>query len=347
MKPLLAILGAATTVTVCGCLWDARTLRDEKKNHPDLASIILNAGKPKPADPTIRRDIDRLRARPEPDHVDWINNLAGAYIRAGESAEAVKLLEPARTRFPDNYGVHANLGTAYHLLGRYAEAEKEIAKDLEINPDAHFGLEKFHLALLQYLKRDQTYQRRHLYIDEWTESFLTYRGEHLRGWLPINADILPANHKPDTREQIEHYKKTAEPSWKARFVNEKVFSDAIEAGGDTPPAYRFKWNLAADTNLVRGVMYMAELNANQPAAMVATGILAIRERAYNLAIVAFERAINLNSPQIDLLRAHIASLDQHIRLSKRNSRQGLGLTLAAIVGLPILGLILWRRAISA
>jgi Flp pilus assembly protein TadD len=149
MKRFLAILWAGTAVSVFGCIWDARTLKHEKKANPDLASVILNAGKKKPIDPAIRKDIERLRGRPEPENVEWINNLAGAYLRVGEPAEAVKLLEPARERFPNDYGVRANLGTAYHLLGRYAEAEREIAKDLELNPNAHFGLEKYHLALLQ------------------------------------------------------------------------------------------------------------------------------------------------------------------------------------------------------
>ena len=29
-------------------------------------------------------------------------------------------------RFANDYGVHANLGTAYHLMGRYADASREI-----------------------------------------------------------------------------------------------------------------------------------------------------------------------------------------------------------------------------
>jgi hypothetical protein len=142
-----------------------------------------------------------------------------------------------------------------------------------------------------------------------------YRGERLWGALPVNSNVLPADFKPDTREEVEHYKKSADPSWKARFGDEKSFNDAVEAGGDAPPSYRFKWNLAADTNLLRGVMYMAELNPDQPAAMVAAGVLATRERAYHLSVAAFERAIALGSPQKDLLSAHIASLEKYIKMS--------------------------------
>ena len=77
--------------------------------------------------------------------------MPGACLRLGQPREVVKLPEPLREKFANDHGFLANLGTAYHLLGRYPEAEREIARDLEINPDAHFGLEKYHLALLQYL----------------------------------------------------------------------------------------------------------------------------------------------------------------------------------------------------
>jgi tetratricopeptide (TPR) repeat protein len=136
--------------------------------------------KPNPSIPLSGRISSAFALNLSPTRSSGSTISPGAYIRVGEPAEAVKLLEPARDRFPNDYGVRANLGTAYHLLGRYAEAEKEIAKDLEINPNAHFGLEKYHLALLQYLSRDRDYQSRHLYIDEWTGEFFKRRGTSLR-----------------------------------------------------------------------------------------------------------------------------------------------------------------------
>jgi tetratricopeptide (TPR) repeat protein len=316
MKRVLTILWVATAVSVFGCIWDARTLNEEQKEHPDLANIILNAGKSKPFDPSIRQDIERLRAQPQPDNVEWINNLAGAYIRMGEPAEAVKLLEPARDRFPNDYGVRANLGTAYHLLGRYADAEKEIAKDLEINPNAHFGLEKYHLALLQYLARDQDYQRRHLYVDEFTSGFFENQGNSLQALKYDKHGVIPADFQPSTLEQIEFARTN---SWLRKSLpNENVFEDALQSEADAPPEYRFKWDLAADTNLTRGVLYMAELNPNQPAAMVMAGIVAIEERSYNLGIAAFQRAIDLGSLQAELLKWHIADLETYIKESLLN-----------------------------
>ncbi len=102
---------------------------------------------------------------------------------AGTDRRGRPRLEGVLLKFPNNYGIHANLGTACHMLGRYAEAEQEIRRDLEINPEAHFGLEKYHLALLQYLAKPKDYQARHVYVDEW--SLRSMGGHSNRDSLPI------------------------------------------------------------------------------------------------------------------------------------------------------------------
>src|ERR1043165_3508318 len=112
------------------CLWDRDTLADERKKSPEMAELIFGP-RPKPADPvSMRGRIASLRSQPKENDPSWWNDLAGAYIRFGEPGEAAKLLEPIVTKFPNDYGIHANLGTAYHLLGRYRDAEREIARDL-------------------------------------------------------------------------------------------------------------------------------------------------------------------------------------------------------------------------
>src|SRR5579862_1898970 len=159
-------------ITATACVWDADSLSHEKSRSHDLAQTIL--GIPEVSEDTnkLQTRIRDLRANPQENDANWWNNLAGAYLRLNEPQKAVDLLQPIVEKFPNDYGIHANLGTAYHLLGRYQDAEKEIARDLEINPGAHFGLEKYHLALLQYLVRDPKYRSRHLYVDEFTVAFL-------------------------------------------------------------------------------------------------------------------------------------------------------------------------------
>ena len=110
------------------CIWDSDTLADEKKKSPDMAALILGTRQSASDTNVLRKRIDGLRANPRESDPAWWNDLAGAHLRLGQAQEAAGMLEPLLTRFPNDYRIHANLGTAYHLLGRYAEAEREIAR---------------------------------------------------------------------------------------------------------------------------------------------------------------------------------------------------------------------------
>ena len=224
------------------------------------------------------------------------------------------LLEPALSRFATNYGVHANLGTAYHLLGDYKAAEREIAKDLEINPQAHFGLERYHLALLQYLKQDLKYQEDHVYIDEWTEPF-----------------------KQDSAAGMsQHVQRST-----GLFSKDRVYLTASNT--DEPPGYLAKWELASDPKFEEGIIYMATLNAHQPACFTMLGIACLAKRDFNLASAAFRKALEFGSPQGKLLKTRIAECEDMIRNSHAHKLAWLPilmvlLAFAMMVGLAIFGL---------
>jgi tetratricopeptide (TPR) repeat protein len=300
MKPIWLFLATAMVLHQSGfaCIWDADTLAQEKASSPKMAEAIL--GKPPQLeDPVkLRARIASLEANRMENHPAWWNDLAGAHIRLGEPQKAATLLESVVKRFPDDYGIHANLGTAYHLLGRYADAEKEIARDLEINPDAHFGLEKYHLALLQYLSKDDAYKKTHVYVDEFTVDFLH------------NEDVW--------REGQDH------PMFRAFPMSvlddspplPKKFDPAQATNGY--PAYRLKWDLANDTNRENGVLYMASLNPREPACFVMLGVACLEpsvgpSQDLNLAVAAFQKAIELGSPQADILRKRIEFIKRYIK----------------------------------
>lgn len=295
-------------LTAHACIWDAETLFQEKLRNHDLATAIL--GEPsQPENPqTLQERIKNLEANRDENNPDWWNNLAGAYIRLGQSETAVKLLEPVVSKFPNNYGIHANLGTAYHLLGRYQDAEKEIARDLEINPDAHFGLEKYHLALLQYLVRDAKYQSRHVYVDEFTTALLSSRGHF---FYMKDDDFVTTNDIKDLENLYEEIKTNS-----ADYSAGRILAEI--AAKDTKPNYRAKWDLAVDTNFLDGVIYMAEMNPKEPACFEMLGVAAWKKHDYHLAVSAFEKAIALGSSQMDLLKSKIAGLNDYIHNSFKN-----------------------------
>ena len=329
--------------TVRACKWDSTTLATEKQRRPDMAQVIL--GPPaKPEDLTRYRErITRLTPNRKEGDPMWWNDLAVAHMNLGELTNAVDLLQAAVKRFPDNYGVHANLGTTYHLLGRYAEAEKEIARDLEINPDAHFGLEKYHLALLQYLVRDSRYQSRHLYVDELTRAFVTsgaFLGYYGHERSPesgrtnsdgtLTATLAASATNAELTKMEDEYRRM--PKTAANIYEASELLSEIIAGDASPP-YAVKWDLAADPKLKEGVLYMASLNPKEPACFEMLGVVCLLNNDRHLAVSAFEKAIALGSPQKEILQVHIDELNSFMAQSRANNT---ALMTATVVGVLVI-----------
>lgn len=301
----LAFAGALSA-PASACIWDGDTLAEERRAKPTLAALILDR-QPEPDLAPVRERADRLMAETKPDDPGWITDLAGAHIRLGELPDAVALLEPAAKRFPKHYAVHSNLGTAYHLQGRYVEAEREIARGLEIDPNAHFGRERYHLALLQYLTRDADYRRRHLYVDEWTHGFI----ERSSGWMPRPRPWR--NHLP-----ADVLKEVVAAQNSGHLISSTTSEDVRAALRDRWPHYRSRWDLGADPKFDEGVQYMASLNPQQAACWTMVGALCQANRDLNLAEAAFTRALKLGSPQAGLLRKRLDAVRMNRKLGQSN-----------------------------
>ena len=99
---------------------------------------------------------------------------------------------------------------------------------------------------------------------------------------------------------------------------------ASVAALDPLPPYRAKWNFAIDTNFEAGVIYMGQMNPKESACLTMFGIVAWKNRDYNLAQIAFEKAITLNSPQAEFLRIKVAGLKDYIKHSSGISTQQIG-----------------------
>jgi predicted Zn-dependent protease len=240
----------------------------------------------------------------------WWNNLAGSYLRLGKPGEAVKILEPLTNRFANDYGIHANLGTAYHLLGRYVEAEREIRRDTEINTNAHFGLEKYHLALLQYLVRDENYKARHLYVDEFTKVFLAQGGRGSPEGHQTQSSLTTEKISESERKNMDSDAREIFQKHPSSFTFDDSDQLYFIAVLDPAPDYMSKWDLGADSKLTDGVVYMGLLNQKEPACWVMMGALALQHSEYHLAKTAFERAIQLGSIQSPVLRMHLGTIEQ-------------------------------------
>jgi hypothetical protein len=341
MRTLLRILFAVSfPLTVTACMWDAESLSREKSRSHDLAQTILGTTSTLEDTNRLRTRIKELESDRHEDDVMWWNNLAGAHLRLNEAQVAATLLEPIVGKFPNDYGIHANLGTAYHLLGRYQDAEKEIARDLEINPDAHFGLEKYHLALLQYLVRDPKYQARHVYVDEFTAAFLATPNGHFD---PYYFEGMLDGEIQDYRNDIAKAEADYQSSIKTNADKSKIRKMlAITALVDSPPIYRAKWDIVHDTNLVAGVIYMGQMNPKEPACFTMLGIVAWKNRDYHLAVTAFDKAIALGSLQSNLLKERVADVREFIHQSEEQKRSMYFVLIMGVVILVLITFVLGR-----
>ncbi len=112
---ILIAASLLNSIVAEACIWDADTLWQEKWKSPELAKIILGKASDLPNPIPLRERIKKLLAGPRENDPAWWNDLAGAHLRLGEAKQAAELLEKVVARFPNDYGIHANLGTAYHL----------------------------------------------------------------------------------------------------------------------------------------------------------------------------------------------------------------------------------------
>jgi hypothetical protein len=82
-------------------------------------------------------------------NLEHTNDLAVGRMLTDRLAEAIQLLVEAEKRFPGKAVVAANLGTAYELAGRDAEALHWIREGVRRDPREHDGSEWLHARILE------------------------------------------------------------------------------------------------------------------------------------------------------------------------------------------------------
>lgn len=145
---LLLLLPAAAVA----CLWDYDTIRMERSRFPDTLELIT--GKFLRHSPEFYqwRITDRLqRLESDPTNAALLDDLAVAYDKVGEHDKAIETALKTEELHPGRYETASNLGTFYFHAGMPEQGLPYIERALQINPDAHFGREKYQLALTEYV----------------------------------------------------------------------------------------------------------------------------------------------------------------------------------------------------
>lgn len=144
---LVFILPAASLA----CLWDYDTLRQERARFPSTLELITGKFLRHSREFYEWRVKDRLaKLEKDPFNPQYHDDLAVAYQKTGRHAEAVATMLAKEKASPGLYETYSNLGTFYILAGNFEAGLPFIDKALSINPDAHFGRERYQKWLVEY-----------------------------------------------------------------------------------------------------------------------------------------------------------------------------------------------------
>lgn len=179
----------ATGVSCVACLWDRDTLAMERQRFPDVLELITGKFL-RHSDEFYRWRIadrnERIAAAPNPELYD---DLAVAYEKIGATEDAIRTIERKAEWYPGLYETHANLGTFHVHAGAYDVGLAEIDNALAINPEAHFGRERYQKLLVEYLSRQR----------QGEESFLPLTSDGPNGIGPVGfGEFLLKEHSAGT-----------------------------------------------------------------------------------------------------------------------------------------------------
>lgn len=146
------VLALAVPLVAVACLWDYDTIKMERYRFPETLELITGKflrHSPEFYKWRIKNRIYRLEK--EPSNLNLLDDLAVAYDKTGQHELAIATAQRAEKLQPNRYETVANLGTFYLHSGKFAEGITHIERALKINPEAHFGREKYQKLLVEYL----------------------------------------------------------------------------------------------------------------------------------------------------------------------------------------------------
>jgi len=154
----VAIIVVLLTIsTVMACLWDVDTLAQERAKFPSALELI--AGKfPRHSPAFYQWRIDDRQAKLDSgdDRASYYDDIAVAYDKLKQNDQAIEWMHKKAEKFNDSaddrYKTAANLGTFYLHSRQLDKGIEQLELAIQINPNAHFGRERYQLYLAKYIK---------------------------------------------------------------------------------------------------------------------------------------------------------------------------------------------------
>ncbi len=147
---MASFLGLSSVAVAC--MWDYDTIRMERTRFPGTLELIT--GKFLRHSPEFYhwRIANRLkRLETDPTNVALLDDLAVAYDKTGQHEKAIATAIATEKLQPGRYETAANLGTFFFHAGKLEDGLPHIDRALKINPNAHFGREKYQRLLVEYV----------------------------------------------------------------------------------------------------------------------------------------------------------------------------------------------------
>lgn len=139
------LLAALFAVEAAACIWTDRTdLRGNKIKVEGMSDATMVLGTWRPEQKFWIDREKELRSDPA-----QRNDYAAVLMHLGRAAAAVPILEKLEREQPGKYATAANLGTAYELTGKDAEALRWIREGIRRDKNAHDGTEWLHARILE------------------------------------------------------------------------------------------------------------------------------------------------------------------------------------------------------
>ncbi|HUE74533.1 MAG TPA: hypothetical protein VMP01_26940 [Pirellulaceae bacterium] len=133
------------------CLWDSETLKQERSRFPSTLELITGKFlRHSPAFYEWRIKDRQEKLKTDPKNVGYYDDIAVSYEKIGQHDKAIETILAKEEIQPGLYETYSNLGTFYILAGDFEKGLPYIDKALAINPDAHFGREKYQKWLVEY-----------------------------------------------------------------------------------------------------------------------------------------------------------------------------------------------------
>jgi hypothetical protein len=159
------------------CIWDSDTLAMEQARFPGILDVMGgNFPRHSPEFYVWRIEHSRALLAKNPRNPALHDDLAVALHKSGRHPDAIQVMMDSLAITPKRYETLSNLGTFTIYTGDLPASRRWLQQALAINPDAHFGREKYQLWLVEHLMlRSDTAS-----LPEITEGLPAYKADKLR-----------------------------------------------------------------------------------------------------------------------------------------------------------------------